>query len=219
VQKNSKHDLIRCLNQIDTHTQSTKGVNMNKIIRNLLKPIICGGGANTNKNGLSFEKNTCNVNRLLFKGFEKSKIGKGSNDFYLKKTYDNKDILYVTKGGLKTFIKQNFNGKVRREPDEAYIINNNGVYELKIIEKKFQSAEGSVDVKLGAAGFFIYQYQQSLSQFLNISYAFCVNDFFRDKKYDDVRKYNKEHLNVEMFYGEDPLYFDTLDKWIGISAK
>jgi len=105
---------------------------------------------------------------------------------------------------------------VRREPDEAYIIKRNETYELKIIEKKYQTAEGSVDVKLGAAGFFLYQYQQSLSQFSNITYAFCVNDFFRQEKYDDVRKYNKEHLNVEMFYGEDSTYFETLDKWIGI---
>ena len=87
------------------------------------------GGKNTNKNGLNFEKISDSVPKLLDDGFirkELSTLKKSKNkfSFYLEKTLSNKTIIFLTKNGLKEYMKLFFSIDIFRQPDEAYLIKN-----------------------------------------------------------------------------------------------
>ena len=89
---------------------------------------IGAGGANTNKNGLSWEEQTCNKTNLKNKyGFIKKKFHKkNKSHFTLSKQFDNNlEIIYLTKHGFKTYINNEYGTDIRWEPDEAYLIKNN----------------------------------------------------------------------------------------------
>ena len=88
------------------------------------------GGKNTNKNGLNFEKISDSVPKLLDDGFirkELSTLKKSKNkfSFYLEKIISNKTIIFLTKNGLKEYLKIFLNINIFRQPDEAYLIKNN----------------------------------------------------------------------------------------------
>jgi hypothetical protein len=109
------------------------------------------GGANTNFYGKKFEDKTNNQNRLLEMGYIKNNYTKSKkiNDFYLLKTFEDKTIVFVLQNGLKTYMKYKYNIDMFRCPDEAYIIEyTSGRKVIKIIEKKEQNVEGSVETKL-----------------------------------------------------------------------
>jgi hypothetical protein len=122
-------------------------------------------------------------------------------------------------------MKKEFDINIYKNPDEAFIIfNNNDVY-IKILEKKNQNVEGSVEDKLKTGGFNKREYEKMISKenktkyIFSISYAFCVSKFLQNKFESNQIKYNiiKEIMtedNIKIFYGEDEKYFDTLLEWI-----
>lgn len=178
------------------------------------------GGANTNFYGKTFETLTNNKERLLVQGFNEFKIGK-SKSTCLTKTVGDSTIQFVLQGGLKQFMKTKHNITLFRNPDEAYIIeHSSGKRVLKILEKKEQRVEGSVETKLWSGPSLKREYELVLGDKFEVHYAYCVNDFLKNKVTSSVvKKYM--HLNtilqessIPILFGQDDDYFLTLDAWI-----
>jgi hypothetical protein len=183
------------------------------------------GGANTNKNGKSFEEKTSNEERLLSNGFVKKTIPgtSGKYNYYLEKKIGDRTITFLTQTALKSYFMKFFNIELFRKPDEAYLLNENGKYTLKILEKKNQNVEGSVDTKLLAGPTFIEEYKLCLGESFEVEYAFCISKFLQTHYESDEKKYRilrqiLENHNVSVFFGEESDYFTKIDSWIYSSS-
>lgn len=144
------------------------------------------------------------------------------NGSIFTKTFFDRIITFTTQSGFRTFMKQKFNKDVFRLPDEAYIIEyNNGKKVVKILEKKEQSVEGSVETKLWSCPSLKEEYEIFLGPDFEISYALCVNNFLKKKLISGIKKY--EILNIilnrhgiDVMFGEDKDYNTHLFLWLGI---
>jgi hypothetical protein len=194
------------------------------------------GGSNTNANGKTFEEKTNNERRLLELGYIKhtylSKSTTTTNtkkhDYYLLKTFEDKTIVFVLQNGLKRYMKYKYNiTDICRCPDEAYIIEyNNGKKVIKILEKKHQTHEGSVETKLWAGPSLKREYELILGgggYEFEVVYGFCVSDFLKYKLLSNEKKYIILNIiftesNIVVLFGDDEdNYFNTLDIWINNS--
>jgi hypothetical protein len=178
------------------------------------------GGANTNYYGKKFEEKTNNEKRFLDNGYEKIILNKKSkNGYYLTKTFEDKTIIFVSQSGLKEYIKNKYSIDLFRCPDEAFIIEyNSGKKVIKILEKKEQNVEGSVDTKLLAGPIFKEEYIEALEYNFEVEYAFCVSKFLQNKIISNEKKYiifNKlmKNHNIPILFGDDENYFETFDAW------
>lgn len=186
------------------------------------------GGSNTNANGKPFEEKTNNEPRLLELGYIKhtyfSKSTK-KHDYYLSKTFEDKTIVFLLQNGLKRYMKYKYNiTDICRCPDEAYIIEyNNGRKVIKILEKKHQTHEGSVETKLWAGPSLKREYELILGDEFEVVYGFCVSDFLKYKLLSNEKKYIILNIiftesNIVVLFGDDEYnYFNTLDIWINNS--
>lgn len=182
------------------------------------------GGANTNHNGLTFESKTSiepklNEYKYVLKNI---KIKKRKGIYYEYKD-DNITIIYFKKNGFKLFFEKEFNIKTYRQPDEAYLIKKDDNFILKILEKKNQNVEGSIEEKLKTGAFNKREYELMLNIHddlkFNIIYTFCVSKFLQNKlesddiKYINIRKIMKED-NIDILFGDDEDYQNKLCEWI-----
>jgi hypothetical protein len=196
------------------------------------------GGKNTNFHGKKFEEKTNNQPRLLEVGYIQSLINvnlekdqiknqrnKKQNSFCLSKIFPDITVTFVLQNGLKTYMKYKYNIDVFRCPDEAYIIeyHNSDKRVIKILEKKEQNVEGSVETKLWSGPSLKREYEILLEDInFTVHYGFCVNDFLKQKmiskepKYTILNRILKES-GIEVLFGDDDNYFETLDKWINNS--
>jgi hypothetical protein len=196
------------------------------------------GGCETNKYGKAFEEKTNNEMRLLSGGFTKNNISQLSNttkksikpttknqiyDYYLSKTDEYKTIIFVLQNGLKKYMKMKYDIDIIRCPDEAYIIEyNDGRKVLKILEKKEQRVEGSVETKLWSGPSLKREYEIVLGGIFEVYYGFCISSFLKakiissDKKYIILNQIFIEN-NIGCLFGDDDDYFTTLDLWINNS--
>lgn len=167
-----------------------------------------GGGAKTNKNGLSFEQTT-SLEKAL------KQCGYNVNNYVISDSTGKKYGLSVQKNKLYSeFLKPNgidyrdYNSK-RWEPDECFInFTNKTAY---IIEKKFQNSSGSVDEKLQGCDFKKKEYEKLFKPLgYKVEYLYIFNDWFRDKQYIDVLDYIKA-VNCHYFFNMIPLSFLGLD--------
>lgn len=180
------------------------------------------GGAKTNYNGLSFEDKT-SIEPHLDKCIKKEiKINKRKG-FY----YENNNIIYFTKGcknGFKLYFEKEFNIITYRQPDEAYLIKKDDKYILKILEKKNQNVDGSVEDKLKTGAFNRREYELMVNIHteykFTIEYYFCVSKFLQDKlelnqniKYKNIKKIMMED-KIGLLYGDNEDYIDKLCEWI-----
>jgi hypothetical protein len=180
------------------------------------------GGANTNVNGKSFEQKTENESRLLSNGFIHKNIPDYNTKygFYLvKEISPTESITYLTQGGLKAYFAHFFKKEMCRSPDEAYLFKNGDTYTLKILEKKNQNTAGSVDTKLLAGKGFIDEYEFLLGNNFIVRYAFCISAFLKkDYIADCVKSKALRYINqkycIDILYGDDENYYETLDVWI-----
>lgn len=181
------------------------------------------GGANTNYYGKKFEEKTNNQPRLLNDGYIKNSFTKNPKkvyDFYLSKTFEDKTIIFVLQNGLKMFMKNKYNIELFRRPDEAYIIEyNTGRKVIKILEKKEQNVEGSVETKLWGGPSLKREYELVLGHEFEVHYGFCVSEFLKKKITSNEKKYttlNKifNETNIAILFGDDDNYFETFDKWL-----
>jgi hypothetical protein len=198
------------------------------------------GGKNTNVKGKEFEKTTdCEV-RLLGDGYEKKIIKKTSKTaYYLRKIIkiNNNEFIvnFVQQSGLKFYMKTFYNIEMIRNPDEAYIItekhksiDKDKKILIKILEKKEQSVEGSVETKLWSSPSLKREYELLLGNNFIVEYGLCINNFLKQKICMDsnntqIKKSNKkyeilnkilEESKINILYGDDNDYLETLNKWI-----
>ena len=114
-----------------------------------------------------------------------------------------------------------YNIDIFRNPDEAYIIEyKNGKKVLKILEKKNQNGEGSVETKLWAGPSLKREYEYILGNNFEVQYSYSVNDFLKQCLLSNKTKYEilfnvilKEN-DICVFFGDDADYFVLLNKWI-----
>ena len=176
------------------------------------------GGANTTFYGKKFEDKTNNQERLIEMGYVKH-LKNGY--YYLEKTFEDKTVVFVLQDGLKKYLKNKYNIEIFRRPDEAYIIEyTNGEKVIRILEKKEQNKEGSVETKLWAGIGLKREYELVLGDEFKVVYGFCVSKFLQkkfvssDKKFEILNQILREN-NIDVLFGDDENYFATLDKWIG----
>ena len=184
------------------------------------------GGANTTYYGKRFEYQTENLQRLLENGYNKislKKKPKKESDYYLSKTFQDKTIVFVLQNGLKMYMKNKYNVDLFRCPDEAYILEyTSGRKVIKILEKKEQNVEGSVETKLWSGPSLKREYEIVLGRQFEIFYGFCVNEFLKNKLVSNKKKYTilnriLNETNIAVLFGDDKNYFETLDTWLNNS--
>ena len=184
------------------------------------------GGANTNYYGKRFEEKTNNQERLLELGYTKNsftKEPKKSYDYYLSKQFEDRTVVFVLQNGLKMFMKNKYNIKMFRCPDEAYIIEyTSGRKVIKILEKKEQKVEGSVETKLWSGPSLKREYELVLGSEFEVFYGFCVSSFLKNKLVSNEKKYTILNTifnenNIAVLFGDDENYFETFDTWFNNS--
>lgn len=193
------------------------------LLKNSLKRKFSSG--NQNGYGKQFEEKTNNESRLtIIHGFVKNSLfrTKNSYGYYLEKIYiqDSVKVVFVLQNGFKIYMKNKYNIDLFRCPDEAYIIEHkSGKKIVKILEKKEQNVEGSIETKLWSGPSLKREYELSLGENFEVHYGFCVSNFLKNKLTSDERKYTilntilKEH-NITVLFGDDENYFETFDKWV-----
>jgi len=182
------------------------------------------GGKNTNKLGKAFENLTLNEKRLIDeKGFIVVVMNKTKYGYYLYKKDDEKELIYLSQNGLKVYANKELNIDLFRSPNEAYIIkpikDNSKKTIIKILEKKEQSVEGSVETKLWSGPSLKREYEIVFGEDYIIEYAYTLSKFLEDKVKSTDRKYvifNQimAETNISIFYGENKDYYEKLDEWI-----
>jgi len=159
------------------------------------------GGANTNYYGKKFEEKTNNYERLLENNFIKNNITKNPKnkyDYYLSKSYEDKTIIFVLQNGLKLYMKNKYNIDLFRFPDEAYIIEyNNGRKIIKILEKKEQNVEGSVEIKLWSCPSLKREYELILGLDFEVFYGLCVNNYLQNKLISNKNKFEFQKYDIK----------------------
>ncbi len=160
----------------------------------------CAGGSNTNYYGKKFEEKTNNQQRLLEMGYTKNsftKKPKKQYDYYLSKIFEDKTIVFVLQNGLKMYMKNKYNIDLFRCPDEAYIIEyKHGRKVIKILEKKEQNVDGSVETKLWSGPSLKKEYEIVLGPEFEVFYGFCVNEFLKKKTYFKPKKIHNIKYNI-----------------------
>ena len=202
---------------------TTKKVNNRPIKKHKMNKLNKGtgaGGKNTNIFGKIFEDKTNNESRLLKNKFIKHTINNTKYGYYLSKKIRNTEIIFVLQNGLKTYMKETYNIDIFRCPDEAYIIKKKNETIIKILEKKEQYVDGSVETKLWSGPSLKREYELSINRTdFKIYYAFSLSAYLKDKLNSNLKKYiilNKilDESNINVFYGDDTDYFKHIDDWI-----
>lgn len=177
------------------------------------------GGANTNFFGKSFECKTSVEERLHSIGFVKKKMNNSKYGYYLEYILQDTIIIYLTQSGLKTYFKLKYGIILCRNPDEVYIIKTNDNCIIKILEKKEQHCNGSVETKLWSGPSLKREYEIILGNKFIVDYAYCINNFLSEKFNSDNLKYNvlkqilKEN-NITILHADNKNYYEQLEHWI-----
>jgi len=141
---------------------------------------------------------------------------KKAYDYYLLKTFEDKTIIFVLQNGLKMYMKNKYNIQLFRCPDEAYIIEYiSGRKVIKILEKKEQNVEGSVETKLWSGPSLKREYEIVLGSDFEVFYRFRVNEFLKKKLISKKKKYiilNRifNETNIDVLFGDDKNYLKHL---------
>lgn len=154
------------------------------------------GGANTNKNGLSYETLTDLSSEFTI--VEKSKYSKtikfGDNDKVFTSSKQSHFFKYMDKYVDKNIRKAHG----CKNPDECYIDDVNKI--IFILEKKFQKVNGSVCEKIQTADFKQWQYERTFPLH-KIVYMYCLSDWFSENCVAELEYL--EIKNVPVFMGSD----------------
>jgi hypothetical protein len=162
-----------------------------------------GGGANTNKNGLAFEKKAC----LLTKLKKTDNISVNENNEVFKN--DTLVGLYCPKYSFyKKFLKVNgidWRDRISKQllPDIVFVN-----YQTKTIyfgDNKFQKGPGSADEKIETAHYKHFVLSELCEDLgYKIDYFYLLNDWFLQKKYNTVKKY-LDLYGYKYYFNEIPI--------------
>jgi len=121
----------------------------------------------------------------------------------LKKRIHDEDITILHQREIYKHFGYPFSVSKLLIPDEVVINDrNNTVY---IIEKKFQTSEGSNDEKLWGCEFRKFYFSKVLAGTgYNIEVVYLFNDWFKKEKYKDTFEY-MDSKGVKHFFNEIPL--------------
>lgn len=149
------------------------------------KPNIHGGGAQTNANGLKFERDTDLLQIISsIDGYkvEGNKVYRSEN---LVAEYFSKHSLYTMFLEPKGIFYKNYIS-AKLLPDDVLIVGDT----CYIIEKKYQKVGGSVDEKLVTFPFKKEQYQKMFSPLdMKVEFYYLLNDWFENERYRDTLAY------------------------------
>ena len=168
------------------------------------------GGANTNVNGLPYEKITELKEDERYKN--KKKINIDGKEIQIV-TIDNKEFIKLKQGDLKKYMKKlgEYTEKEKQlNPDECYLDDISKT--IHIIEKKFQQTSGSVDEKIQTAIFKKEFYEEQYPNY-KIKYCYCLSDWFKQSKYKPEMRYLMKY-GFKVFWGKDTLYQNNILDWI-----
>ena len=164
------------------------------------------GGANTNKNGLEFER------KIDLKKNYKI-ISTKNNINKIKFNGTNRMFIETPKKKLQNYMKKNnkMNTQIDiahgcKQPDEAYIDEEKKL--LIIIEKKFQQGSGSVCEKLQTAVFKREHYRELFPEY-KIEYIYCLSNWFIKNCKAEIEFLNKN--NFKIFFGKSKENIDEHD--------
>lgn len=165
------------------------------------EPNTVGGGAQTNKNGLHFERTTSLNDALINQGYKISNYKITKDDQYIGMSMDKHKLYseFLNPRGI------DYTKIISRKllPDEALYNDSNKT--LYIIEKKFQQGDGSVDEKLQTCDFKKKQYEKLVSSLnIKVEYIYVLCDWFNQSKYRDVFDYIKDS-GCHYYFNEIPL--------------
>lgn len=168
------------------------------------------GGAKTNENGLSYEVMTDLSTHFANVRFQ-------DKFKYIKFAEDGAEFVNVNKNSLHKFM-ESINEKRKdiipaagcKLPDEAYVNIENK--RLIICEKKYQIIGGSVDEKLQTGVFKKFHYSELFPTY-QVSYVYCLSNWFKKPEYESVLKYLKTN-NIPVFWGEDETYKKYMIEYI-----
>ena len=188
------------------------------------KPNTVGGGAQTNLNGLKFERNTSLLADIEKTNRYSVSYGCDNNPKYPKakrsdyatretcgqildaatgKTiaqYFEKDLIY-SQFLIINGVNQSKVISQKLLPDGCLIIGKTAI----IIEKKYQAASGSVDEKLQTCGFKKQQYEKLFNPIgYDVRYIYLLNNWFNQRRFKDVFAYI-EDVGCEYYIGFIPL--------------
>ncbi len=202
----------KILNELNATEENTQLIIINKGTG--------AGGANTNYYGKKFEEKL-----IISKDYYKwdTLKPKKAYDYYLSKILEDKTIVFVLQNGLKMYMKNKYNIDLFRCPDEAYIIEyTSGRKVIKILEKKEQNVEGSVETKLWSGPSLKREYELVLGAEFEVFYGFCVSKFLQNKLISNEKKYTIlntifNETNIAVLFGDDENYFETFDTWFNNS--
>ncbi len=174
------------------------------------------GGSMTNLNGKLFEKNT-DIKEILrnenyiFKSID-------NKCFFYKKVLIDRTVTFLYQTNFKKYMKIKYGLNCIRNPDEVCVIEYTcGKKILRVIEKKTQNVNGSVETKLWSGPSLKREYEILYPGF-EIEYSYCVNDFLQDKicsadiKWKIFNKIMLEN-NINIFYEKDNNYKDQIYNW------
>ena len=187
-EKDKEVNLEFCLSKLNLNEKNDKIINKGT----------GAGGANTNKNGLSYEKLT-NLDDM-FVIIEKKKYG---NRIEYKKKYH---MIQIKRNSLFKFLEKEIDKNVEKghgckNPDECFVDEDKKI--IFIIEKKFQNVPGSVCEKIQTSDFKIWQYNRTFPNY-QIVYMYCLSDWFKNNC-----KAELEYLNLKkipIFWGKNEYY-------------
>ncbi|MET4076801.1 hypothetical protein ABIB44_004076 [Hymenobacter sp. UYCo722] len=165
-------------------------------------PNTVGGGANTTRNGLAFERGAdlrdAFIDHPRYKLHGDNVIDRATDQkvgtlFEKNKLY--KNLLEAQGVDYKQLLSK------KLLPDDALLVG--GI--LHIIEKKYQAGAGSVDEKLQTCHFKLRQYTKLLAPLgIRVEFHYLLSDWFKAASYRDVLQYIEE-VGCDYFFLEIPL--------------
>jgi hypothetical protein len=167
------------------------------------------GGANTNANGIAFEKDV-SLTELLIKAGYTIKVTEDEETLFNNRGEvigvllpKGKIYKYLFKKGLIKDSQARDVLSKRLLPDNAfYNYTQNTLY---IIEVKFQAKEGSTDEKLQTCDFKKKTYIRLFGNHVEkVEFIYVLNDWFMDESYADTLRYVKE-MGCHYYFKELPL--------------
>lgn len=162
-----------------------------------------GGGANTNRNGLEFERGTD-----LAEAFKEHPLYKLNGDGIVERTTGREVGRMYSKNKLyKNLLEANgidYHAIVSKKllADDALLVGKT----LIVIEKKYQAGAGSVDEKLQTCDFKRKQYAKLMAPLgIGVEYYYVLNSsWFNHPSYRDVFEYI-ESVGCRYFFDVIPL--------------